>query len=178
MALAQKEDQEDQDDSLLDVVKASLGACKNDRARALTMAVGEVLANIRLNRSLVEQAVQEGIDSFLALAYKDQRKTALYERIGRVVDGARIRVTETMSRISDFPLPSGKSLRDGLRTDVMAAATHWLAQAKTMLDRGIWLRMIAKKMPNDETPVGKVFSDDQLQKMLAMARERTKKVGV
>lgn len=158
--------------TLPDVVRECLAAAGNNRDTASQMAVAYVLRS-GMAREIVREAVEEGIDKVLHSQYKHQRAAALRGRIERVVSGARLRVAEAVARISDFPLPSGTTLRDSLRADVLAAERHWMAQSETMLGRGLWLRMIAERMRPDETrTVGQIFSDKKLEALLDTARKR------
>jgi hypothetical protein len=151
------------------LIRACLAKCRNARDAASSMAVNLVMKT-DMARQIVQEAVEEGIDAELQTAYKDQRYAALRGQVTEVVKGARLRVAAAVSRISDFPLPNGTALRDSHKSEVMAAATHWMAQAETMLGRGLWLRRIAEKMPDDERTVGEVLSDKKLQALLDAAR--------
>lgn len=62
---------------------------------------------------------------------------------------------------------NGKLLGQAVRTDLLAAVQSYRRDAETILHRGNWLEAIAKKLPNDSTPVSKVLNEAAIAKLAA-----------
>lgn len=65
----------------------------------------------------------------------------------------------------EWVLPGGGYLGDATRVKILAAAAQYETTSVTSAARGLWLRTIAKNLPNDTTPVRKALTVVRLDRM-------------
>ena len=69
------------------------------------------------------------------------------------------------SALLDFPLPHGGRLRHATRGDVRRAAAFYSRQAGDMRAKATWLSRIAKRLDDDDRPVGDVLTEADVMRL-------------
>jgi hypothetical protein len=77
----------------------------------------------------------------------------------------RSNVVALAQALLDFPLQSGKRLRDATRTEVLSFAEFQERQGKRMMHMARWLSVIAQAVPDGKV-VGDVMDDKRAAELL------------
>lgn len=164
--------------TLREVVRDCLEKCDNDRTSACHMATDLVLNSFQeIARAVIFEAVRRGVDDAIHARFVKQRSAAIIQQAEKSLSPVRSGRAAPTAALSDFPLPSGRTIRDACRQELTAAAEHWIRQGKTMLIRGIWLRDLAKSLKNDTTTVGTALKPRRIEQLWRRAQKQVESLG-
>lgn len=82
----------------------------------------------------------------------------------------RAEAGEARDRIMDTYTVGDKWLRDCLKSDVTAAAKRFITQAEGTYQKHVFMCLLARHLPDEETPVGEVLSETLVRDLLEQAR--------
>lgn len=155
----------------------ALAMTQGDRSKAADYLIERLRDDPTVGTQIIDRALRIAANQAVAqiLAYRRARilSTHAQDRQG-TEDRAMVRqqndrvVILASSRLSEFPLPSGKRLSDATRDDLEAAAQTMQRGIIAVAQRANWLLSIARRMPEGAL-VRDVFTEDQLEETAAIA---------
>lgn len=159
------------------IVRRHLRASGNDRDAAQRASVAEILADDDTLNDVLHEVVSEAVDRYVRLDLKGQRDRAVSVALD-VTRDAKARASGTLASLLDFPLRSGAKLHAATKGEVEETAGFYLASGATHVQRGLWLQAVSKKLPDAETPVGRVLDTKALTDLFNAAVKRVQKMGL
>jgi hypothetical protein len=158
----------------------ALAMTQGDRGQASDYLVERLRNDPMIGSQIIDRALRIAANQAVAqvLAYRRSRilSTHAQDRQG-TEDRALVRqqndrvVILASSRLSEFPLPSGKRLSDATRDDLEAAAQTMQRGVIAVAQRANWLLSIARRMPDDAV-VSDIFTEADLEQTAIEAFQR------
>jgi len=143
-----------------------LAAADGDVQKATDDLFNFVTRNEKRYREMADPLVREGCYSIVRLlarfeaaeVWNGTRAAAQGQRAAGAMAAA------TVFALMNYRLPGGAVLKDATGQEVAEAACFYMKQGRTMIEKGTWLEMIAKRVPQDRT-VSSVLTENDLLKM-------------
>jgi hypothetical protein len=140
----------------------TLKAANNEAVAAQMDLVKTLLADAELVKSVVHEIAYDAIRLAVARANAEIIRDRAIPTNSKKIKRAAERCREWHR----YNILAGRvRLSDALRSDVLAQADEHKRNAESNARKERFFRRIAKRLPNNKTPVGKVLTDEQIDKI-------------